>query len=129
MSEVMQADGSTSILVDQCSHLRHLNSTALEFEVDVVDYNNDQKPTVAISTDQCSFFMKASDAERLGVYLIQAATVARQIEPGGPDDDFLPEDITNRLLSAYPHSVETLREAENRRYSIAPDPDDPAHDK
>ncbi|MDR3658509.1 MAG: hypothetical protein P4L48_23550 [Mycobacterium sp.] len=57
-------------------------------EVDVLDFNDDQEPTVVLNVGteaQHTLFMAAYDAERLGAFLIQAAALSRQVEPGGPN--------------------------------------------
>ncbi|GFG95317.1 hypothetical protein [Mycobacterium timonense] len=59
-----------------------------EIDVDVMDFNDDQRPTVVLNVGnkvECSIFMPAFDAERLGAFLIQAAALSRQVEPGGPN--------------------------------------------
>ncbi|MFB1298798.1 hypothetical protein ACAG24_025170 [Mycobacterium sp. pW049] len=63
-------------------------SRDLDVQVDVVDFNDDQKPTVVlgVGTDAgLNLFMTAYDAERLSVYLAQAAALSRHVEPGGPN--------------------------------------------
>lgn len=60
----------------------------VDIRVDVIDFNDDQDPTVVLGlvadADTC-LYLTAYDAERLGVFLIQAAAFSRQVEPGGPD--------------------------------------------
>jgi hypothetical protein len=61
-------------------------SRDVDVEVDIVDFNDDQKPAVVLNVGteaQHSLFMTAYDAERLGAFLIQAAALSRQVEPGG----------------------------------------------
>lgn len=56
--------------------------------VDVVDFSDDQDPTVALSVqahDSHCLYFTACDAERIGTFLIQAAAISRQVEPGGPN--------------------------------------------
>jgi hypothetical protein len=60
----------------------------VEASVDVVDFNDDQEPTVVLAVGTRSshcVYLTAYDAERLGAFLIQAAALSRQVEPGGPN--------------------------------------------
>ena len=59
-----------------------------DIHVDVVDFNDDQEPTVAFNVGtrgaHC-LYLTAYDAERLGAFLIQAAALSRQGQPGRHD--------------------------------------------